>query len=357
MHHERASYEEIKSLLEELHEDLLFTLMAADKELFHSNVVSRIFSKNYEVKKEFFKKYSLRSDNQEKSQVIREYEHIDLILQSPGYSTLAIENKLFSDLGDDQLERYSESMKSLHSEWLGIVLTLRTLHMGDLSDEVREKWTILTYGELANFLRNHIDLLVVDEFEREFIFRYVQFISKLDHLTTLIVPVASDPRLEISEEISGALQTSINKMRYRLIAEEIRIACHGSLNTTDYKVGYGISHARPFLEVEFKLKDGNTLGWQYQEGQFRLFARCNNLSGRGKHEARVKFALSNYADWFQFDGLSHFFTSDVVIRPTDPLKLLKFDPNFVYRYAKTSELSMEDLIKVSKVLSFKSEGR
>ncbi len=353
----RASYEEIQSLLKDLQEDLLFTLMASDKELFHSNVIGRIFSKNARVKEEFFKKYSTKDELQEKSVVMREYKHIDLFLQHPGFNSLAIENKLFSDLGDNQLDRYSESLKSLKSDWHGLILTLKTLHMGHLSDVIRKKWKIITYGEFANFLRDQIDSIVGDEFEKQFIFRYIKLIQRLDQLTSLLVPSLNDTRLELSEDVSGNIQTSINKMRYRLIAEEIRIACHRNLGSADFKVGYGISHSRPFLEVEFKLKDGNNLGWQYQEGQFRLFARCNNLTGKGKHDARTKFALLNYPDWFDFGGLSLFSTSDFLIRPADPLKLLKFDPNFVYKYAKTSELSMGDLIDISKILSVRAEHR
>lgn len=353
----RASYEEIKSLLKDLNEELLFALMASDKELFHSNVIGRIFAKNDKVKEEFFKKYSAKHESQKKSMVIREYKHIDLFLQHPGFNAIAIENKLFSDLGDNQLDRYSDSLKSLKSDWHGLVLTLKTLHMGHLSEDIREKWRIITYGEFASFLKDQIDEIVVDEFEKQFIFRYIKLIENLDQLTSLLTPSIRDPRLELSEEISGNIQTSINKMRYRLIAEEIRIACHKNLGSVDFKVGYGISHGRPFLEVEFRLNDGNNLGWQYQEGQFRLFARCNNLLGKGRHEARTKFALANYPDWFDFAGISHFFASDFLIRPADPLKLLKFDPNFVYRYAKTSELSIGDLIEISKVLSVRAEHR
>lgn len=357
MESQRASYEEIKSLLKDLNEDLLFTLMASDKELFHSNVIGRIFSKNFAVKEAFFKKYSFIDESQKKSEVIREYKHIDLFLQHPGFHAIAIENKLFSDLGDNQLDRYSDSLKSLKSEWHGLILTLKTLHTDHLSDAIRKKWKIITYGEFADFLRDQIDSLFVEDFEKQFIFRYIKLIERLDQLTSLLVPLASDPRLELSEDISGAIKTSINKMRYRLIAEEIRIACHRKLGSTDFKVGYGISHSRPFLEVEFKLKDGNDLGWQYQEGQFRLFARCNNLTGKGKHDARARFALSNYPDWFDFAGLSHFFANDILVRPADPLKLLKFDPNFVYRYAKTSKLSMGDLIEISKILAVRAEHR
>ena len=54
MKERRASYEEIKAVLQELHEDLLFTLMASDKELFHSNVHGRIFSKNEKIKNIIF---------------------------------------------------------------------------------------------------------------------------------------------------------------------------------------------------------------------------------------------------------------------------------------------------------------
>ncbi len=357
MKERRASYEEIKAVLQELHEDLLFTLMASDKELFHSNVHGRIFSKNEKIKNAFFKKFSSQNEAQKESVVVREYKHIDLFMQCPGYNPIAIENKLFADFGDKQLERYTESLNSLKTDWHGILLTLKSLNMGDISGDVQEHWIVITYSEFATFLKTHMDLIAVEEFEREFVVRYINLIEKLDKLTSLLLPLETDPRLELTIGLANSIEVSINKMRYRLIADEIRKGCHSSLGTTQFRVGYGISHAKPFLELEFALKDGNILGWQYQEGQFRLFARCHNFSGKGRHEARTKFALSNYGDWFNFEDLVDFFPIGTIVRPDDPAKLLKFDPDFVYRYAKTADLSIRDLIAISKFLSVKSESR
>ena len=81
------------------------------------------------------------------------------------------------------------------------------------------------------------------------------------------------------------------------------------------------------------------------------------MSGKGKHEARTKFALDQYADWFDFEYLSEFFPVGMIVRPEESIKLLKFDPNFVYRYVKTSDLSQRDLIAISKKLSVKAESR
>lgn len=357
MKERRASYEEIKAVLQELHEDLLFTLMASDKELFHSNVHGRIFSKNEEIKKAFFQKFASKNEAQKESVVVREFKHIDLFMQCPGYNPIAIENKLFADFGDKQLERYTESLNSLKTDWHGILLTLKSLNMGDISGDVQENWIVITYSEFATFLNTHMDSMVVEEFEREFVVRYINLIEKLDKLTSLLLPLETDSRLELTIGLANSIEVSINKMRYRLVADEIRKGCHTNLGTAQFRVGYGISHAKPFLELEFELKDGNMLGWQYQEGQFRLFARCNNLSGKGKHEARTKFALDQYADWFDFEYLSEFFPVGMIIRPEESTKLLKFDPNFVYRYVKTSDLSQRDLISISKKLSVKAESR
>lgn len=357
MKERRASYEEIKAVLQELHEDLLFTLMASDKELFHSNVHGRIFSKNEEIKKVFFQKCASKNEAQKESVVVREFKHIDLFMQCPGYNPIAIENKLFADFGDKQLERYTDSLNSLKTDWHGILLTLKSLHMEDISDDVKENWIVITYRDFATFLRTNMELVVVEEFEREFVVRYINLIERLDKLTSLLLPSETDPRLELSIGLANSIEVSFNKMRYRLIADEIRNGCHSNLGSTQFRVGYGISHAKPFLELEFELKDGNILGWQYQEGQFRLFARCHNLSGKGKHEERTKFALDQYADWFDFEYLSEFLPVGMIVRPEESTKLLKFDPNFVYRYAKTSDLSIRDLVAISKKLSVKAETR
>ena len=114
----RGAFREITKILEELQHDLLFTLMASDKELFHSNVHARLFQNNPELKKVFFEKFSLKNADQQKDQVIREYKKIDLYMNHPGFDALAIENKLFADLGDNQLDRYMDQLKKSKNKFI-----------------------------------------------------------------------------------------------------------------------------------------------------------------------------------------------------------------------------------------------
>lgn len=353
----RGAFHEIRRILEDLQGDLLFILMASDKELFHSNVHARLFLSNPRFKKAFFEKFSSKNENQKKNQVTREYKKIDLYMNYPGFNTLAIENKLFADLGDNQLDRYTNQLKKSKKRWHGVLLTLNALNMESLSIAARESWQVITYGEFAEFLEKHINLLEVDEFEREFFFRYLKLIKQLAELMTILLPESDDPHLEISLDIPGSIQVSINKMRYRLITEEIRLLIQPSFASTAYELGYGITHTKPFLELQFKLMNGDYLGWQYQESQFRLFAKCNNLSGKGLHDERVKFALDQYRDWFDFSQINQFLGPVTVIRPEEEGKLLKFDPNFVYKYAKTSELTIENLVEISKLLQIVTQAR
>jgi hypothetical protein len=346
-----SSFRDIKAVISDLQLDLLFNLMASDKELFHSNVHAQIFVRNPRIKEAFFSKFSAINSEQTKSLVLREYKHIDLFMQHPKYYPLAIENKLFADLGDGQLARYTEALKALKSDWYGILLTLKALNMESISDTVKQKWTLLTYREFASFLNENTGIIDAENFEKEFLLRYIKLIEKLDLLASMLLPSNTDPRLELSLPMMGKMETSINKMRYRMITEEIRRGLHSDLKLKSYQIDYGISHSRPFLELEFFLNNHNGLGWQYQEGQFRLFARCNSLNGKGLHEARTKYALSNYREWFDFTRIEHLLPKDFVIRPIDPERLLKFDPNFVYRYAKTTELTIDNLLEISRILA------
>lgn len=347
----RNSFRDIKAVIADLQSDLLFNLMASDKELFHSNVHAQIFIKNPRIKEAFFSKFSSINSEQTKSLVLREYKHIDLFMQHPKYYPLAIENKLFADLGDDQLVRYTEALKALNSDWYGILLTLKPLNMDSISDTVKQKWTLLTYREFASFLRENTGIIDADNFEKEFLLRYINLIEMLDLLASMLLPSSTDPRLELSLPMMGKIETSINKMRYRMIAEEIRKELHLDLKFKSHQIDYGISHSKPFLELEFLLNNRNGLGWQYQEGQLRLFARCNSFSGKGLHEARTKYSLLNYREWFDFTEIEHLLPKDLVIRPIDLERLLKFDPNFVYRYAKTTELNIDNLIEISRILA------
>ena len=352
----RGAFREITKILEELQHDLLFTLMASDKELFHSNVHARLFQNNPELKKVFFEKFSLKNADQQKDQVIREYKKIDLYMNHPGFDDLAIENKLFADLGDNQLDRYMDQLKKSKKKWYGVLLTLNALNMESLSTAAKESWRVLSYGEFAQFLEQHFNLLEVDEFEKEFFSRYLNLIKQLAELMTFLLPEPNDPCLEIALGLSGSFQTSINKMRYRLIAEEIRLLAKPHFGSTAHEVGYGISHGNPFLELQFPVKNGNYLGWQYQEGQLRIHARCNNLHGKGRHDERVKFALDKYRDWFNFSEIKQFLSPSPIIRPEEEDKLLKFDPNFVYKYAKTNDLTIQNLVDISISLHAKLTG-
>lgn len=119
-----------------------------------------------------------------------------------------------------------------------------------------------------------------------------------------------------------------------------------------------MSHSQPFVGWRRDIiLDGVEIevGWQYQEGQFRLCVVLPHLESRSEHAKalREEFAGS-HPELFSFEELFEVLrVADNQIRPA--LRFGHFAPSFVYRYLKAPDLTVVQLIEASHSIAQKLE--
>lgn len=339
----------IENALREINNDLMYNLMSASKELFHSNYHAWIFRRSPDIKKRFFKQFGIVA-NTTSDDVIREAKKIDLLMSEPGFADIAIENKIYADLQIGQLETYTTALNDAKTPWSGYVLSLLKPDFNKFTSAVSSKWKWLSYDDFIMFLESNKSSLGLTPFETDYLDNYIKMVKKLSSVMSLLVPEQHEKLELLQLDFNKTFLGNINKMRMRAIGNYLT---HEVRNLGKHEVfekmyfGSGITRNKIFLECEFPLSDKNFLGWQFQEGQFRLYGRIQNLHGKGRHQERVKYAHNNYSSWFDFKDVSEHLPTPLVIMPKDPTIMGQFDPDFIYRYVKISDLSLNSLLQMS----------
>lgn len=345
--------QEIQSLFQDLQDDLLYNLMSANKELFHSNLHAWLFRRCPELKKFFFNQFSHPADLK-LSAVNREEKNIDLILREPGYANIVIENKIYADLHFGQLDKYTDVMNDIGQPWTGYVLSLVPPEFNRYKNTTRKKWKWLSYDDFIHFIELNKSQQTLTKFELHYLDGYIEMIKKLSAAINALLPGSNEAIDYLPLNFDKTFLANINRMRSRIICSYLsnEVAQKSSESTVFEKMyfGSGITRNKIFLECEIPLKDGNFLGWQLQESQFRLYARVVNLSGIGKHEDRVAYAFKKYRFWFNFDEMYYEEFLPLVLMPKNKDTMGKFDPDFVYRYSKITGIKLATLLRVTLAL-------
>jgi hypothetical protein len=340
----------------ELNVEPLARIMYGQRELFHSNFLAWFFDALPELADAVFRDLSvdIEDDATRHRHVERERENLDLVLHWPDAAPLVIENKVFSLPEANQLHEY----RAKTARWKGAAAQHVLLSMSSPREPI-DGWNYLSYQDLAERIDVALGDVEAEGYEIETIRRYSRVVRLLSALldTTVVHSPSESTWLdsaELAEIDSSQTRTALRKLRARRV--QMVLAAEGP------GVGWteaAISHGHPLVGWRRHISvDGVEIqaGWQYQEGQFRLCAVLPHLSRRSvaDRQAREAFA-SEHPELFDLTSLS-----DILASPDSDAKprghFGHFAPDFVYRYVKVPDQSVQDLIDATHAVNSSLES-
>lgn len=314
----------------------LARIMYGQRELFHSNLLAWFFEEFPAEADEVFKLFSTPGGETSRA-IKREFQNLDLVMLWPGRSPLVIENKVFALPDPIQLERYDEVLakwKNLPQRvLLGVVPPLREV----------DGWRFVSYRDLAERIE-HALVDRVSTYEVETMRHYARMIHRLVDLIEVTEIHTLNEDVWLAPELLAALDsnqlaTALSKLRGHRVAADLNIRLGGGVDAS-------LSHGKPVLTWRRNIeRDGFVVeaGLQLQEGQLRRYLTVPHLSGRTADHISVREEFAaRHLDDFRFGGLGAAIDIDQVVT-VPAIGFLRFNPDFVYRYAKVSVLSAAQL--------------
>lgn len=342
--------EPVGVIARELSTEPLARIMYGQRELFHSNFLAWFFDTLPEIADAVFRDLTAdaEDDGGRVRRVERERQNLDLVLQWPDAAPLVIENKVFSLPDAGQLEEY----RAKTARWKGAPAQHVLLSMSP-PDAPVEGWTYLSYQDLAE--RIDVALAETDDerYEIETLRRYSRVVRLLSALleTTVVHSSAESAWLdgtELAEIDSPQTRTALRKLRARRVQAMVAEQAPGVGRTEA-----DISHGHPLVGWRRRVRVGEVeiqAGWQYQEGQFRLCVVLPHLAGRSEADKRAREAFATeHPELFDFTALY------AVLGPADGHVMPRagfghFAPDFVYRYVKAPDQSVQQLISATHAI-------
>jgi len=317
----------------------LARIMYGQRELFHSNVLAWFFEELPGQADEVFRDFTDPGAEPER-RVRREFQNMDLVFLWQGRNPLVIENKVFSLPDPGQLARYDEAIARWQNQ-------PRRLLLGVVPPSVPVPgWAFFDYRDLADRIES---ALAGDpaSYEVETMRHYARMIHRLVDLidTTQIVDLNEDAWLSrdfLSALESNQLAHALGKLRGHRVATLLNEKLGGGVDAS-------LSHGNPVLTWRRDLViEGNAVeaGLQLQEGQLRRYLRLPHLEGRSpQHVAERESYAAGHPVFFDFAGLARAISvDDVTVIPADG-SYLRFNPDFVYRYAKVPRLGIDQFLR------------
>ncbi len=345
----------IKTLCDDLNSEPLFHLSLHSKELFHSNVLAWFAQSYPNVATQLFRRW-VPARKSERHKIQREHGQLDLILELPDLAPIVIENKVFAPVDDDQLERYTwKKGLDVGEDPTFILMSLGSPNWNheEFVTSTGQSWKHVSYRDLATSLSKVVHL--VPNFDGDLLGRYLRFISLLQQLVDLVGTPSRDEPIELVGVQKEALQSirlydSITKLRTRFVIKEVAQSVRNLSSQGDVRFHSNFTHGQPLLEAFVSLRNGDSIGWQYQGAQWRLAVKTNVHHGKTieARERRHAYVASKYADWFNFAKLSELLGHKMEDQsPTEKKgELLGYNPNFVYLYRKIPDLSIEGAVQL-----------
>lgn len=368
---EAQAVERVMSLCAGLDAEPLFHASLGSKELFHSNLIAWFVDHHPEAAREVFESWSRSEPGTPGARTDRERRHLDLVIRLQGLAPLVIENKVFSPPRDKQLEEYAEDIAPRFTPAPEFVLlSLSDPRWPSGQRELGgQLWSHLSYGDLGAALTATAHL-IVDAYERATVERYATIAQTLQAIAEIVaVNVNDSTTFALPVEFKEALQDvrltqGFEKLRTRSIAHFIegRLAAHevGSIEINDE-----YTRSWPLLDSFVRVPGtDDEIGWQYQEGQWRLAVRLlegHACYGKGAptRARREQYVAERYAGWFDFTQ------ADAVLgtseRSAKDLEFKGFAPDFVYLYRRARDVTVGQLSDLAestarRALTFRSEA-
>jgi hypothetical protein len=347
----------IENVVAQLIDEPLTHLMLGHRELFHSNLLAWFFRCMPTAADQIFGSLTTESPLRSTSlrEVQREKNNLDLLFRWPDRHPLVIENKVFSLPDEDQLISYA-GKAAAHGE--SPALWLLSLSDPGWQDGRKmlggSEWRWLSYKELSR--RIHCSLPTDDSsYSAQTMSHYALVVDLLSDLVQKIIVHDSGETVDLTNNAKNALgddrlTSSMFKLRARSVAQRVSqaLSTAGIMNST---VSSALTNAQTLIEwfCESDRAPNARFGWQLQGNQFRLALITPHLAGRtaADRQARFDFAKAN-EDLFDFSYLDEILRTEgsatkPMPKPSNPLGFNRYDPDFVYRYKLTPDITIAQL--------------
>jgi hypothetical protein len=354
----------VRDLCDQIDSEPLFHLSLHSKELFHSNLLAWFADTYPQAAYAVFSRWAEVRPGAPHMRAGRELRHLDLVIQLGDLQPLVIENKVFALPDSAQLEGIVASHLGKLVDPSLILLSLLDpgWDAGILRCPPRHVWHHVSYAELADALDEVVPSLATspgaDGFGTDVVRHYVRLIRLLDQLMTLVEPQGGEDRIALGPEVlrllsNLRLDSPAGKRRAQLAISAARGKSGDAVNDRPITYVASLTRRLPLAEAFVSLPTGDKLGWQYQQGQFRLAVKVptGNLYGSGTavQHRREAHVLDHYAKWFDFAALLEVVpeAEGDVPRIEAAGGLHRFNPDFAYRYRKVPDLTFRQLAEVS----------
>jgi hypothetical protein len=316
--------------------------------------------------REVFAPWLLEGDDLATDQVMREQNHLDLILAFTGFTPLIIENKAFAYPDDRQLDRYTTDAiprveRRLHAT--GSQLVMLSLMDPGWSDGRLTKsgrtWVWVSYREMGERLGT---LFGQDSgYAAETIARYSRILKLLSDVVESIAIVDENELVDLDID----RRTMLSHARLESLADKARFNQLRQLIELDHEAGdegarfaVGFTNGLPLVECFWTFRRvgdaEDRVGWQYQNRQWRLAMQLWSLAGKSENDRarRMSFAAEHEA-WFDFGALDR--AVGGATRWTPPRSAStgfnRYDPDFVYRYRRLDAPTVSEVLALARATS------
>lgn len=350
----------VERLCDLLWDEPMFHLSLNSKELFHSNLLAWFIETYPAEASAAIAPWTSRADEVSEALVLREQSHLDLAIALPGLRPLVIENKVFSPPDDEQLDRYAQGTLAGFND---PVLLLLSLMEPDWTDGTHKSpsghtWRHVSYRDLSERLvegESHVRQRQDDTagFAADLLSHYRRLIDALHELVQVTGAVNPNDPVDIPSDYivpltRVRLQGAIGKLRARQAIREFRADLPVELaNKVRWESSF--TNGTPLMSAYYPLDNGDHIGWQYQQGQWRLMVVTRDFHGKAAQADRHAYVARNYLDWFDFEPFG-----ELTGRPVSKATRTEaaggfngFNPDFVHRYRKAPALTLGDLIALS----------
>lgn len=349
---------DVNALCAALKAEPMFHLSLQSKELFHSNFVGWLCESHPQLGVEVFGRWVSRRPEATTLRVQRERSHLDLAIELPGLAPFVVENKVFAPPDESQLDDYAAGkLAGLTAPEL-LLLSLGRPRWADGTYVCAsgELWRYLSYRDLADALEHAAATLEVQSFDRQLVEHYCVLVRLLDDLAQTVGSAAEDEPIDVPAAIKLVLQQNrlhdaVGKLRARNAIAAAAAHTAPALEGREVRWEASFTRSHALTAAFIRHSDTDWLGWQYQEGQWRVVVITSMHQGKTAElrARRHAYVADRYASWFAFDAIPTLTGRSIdKVPPTEARGAFNnFDPDFVYRYRQMNDLTPRELVALS----------
>lgn len=339
-----------EEIMKDVKDSPLFNMSLSNKELFHSNLISWVFTEYPAIMKTFLK----IDDEFEKYKVNREYHNFDLSVHTDK-KVYIIENKVKSIPSIEQLEGYKLKASRLEKNKEKQLFLLS--FYGDGFEGDNQGWSWLSYIDLVKAIKNYLP--IENKYHQYLLEDYCDLIEKINYFYGSFLPKNEKELLYDNDMVGCARDLRIADMYYKfrlakvssMVLEKMRMkglnVVKGKLPADDLDkdqilLDINMTNGTGLIEVKSVIPHPSgslVFGVQVQNFDFRLFILSDNHKLVDSIVNRV-----NYSDiWFDFSELEKLFPSSHKIQKKDFCTFATKDYNMKYKYMRCDDLTIDGL--------------